>query len=275
MALTKAQIFEAADEIDAGGKTPTMAAVRKMVGGGSYTTINEAMKEWHDRRRSAAAPLRDPVPPAVADRMAELGQNVWAAALEMANGRLASERDALEASRQALEQERAEAVELADQLVAELEEAKARNEALEAQCREAEDGNTLMVRQLAELKERLAAAEARTEAMRPEIDRAHAAADKARAELADAQRELLQLQEQRKRAALQANAEAQRLTTCQAERDAAKREADRASAEREKSLATLAQAREEVAGLKGRVDGLEKALASFNAAGTSGNGERS
>jgi hypothetical protein len=41
-------------------------------------------------------PLREPAPQAVADRLAELGADVWAVALDLANARLAVEREALE-----------------------------------------------------------------------------------------------------------------------------------------------------------------------------------
>ena len=45
MAITKDQIFQAADQLTVAGESATMAAVRKLLGGGSYTTINEALKE--------------------------------------------------------------------------------------------------------------------------------------------------------------------------------------------------------------------------------------
>ena len=50
MAITREQIWNAADEIDAAGQNPTLAAVRKAVGGGSFTTIQDAMTEWKARR---------------------------------------------------------------------------------------------------------------------------------------------------------------------------------------------------------------------------------
>ena len=43
MAVTREQIFAVADELDAAGQKPTLAAVRKALGGGSFTTISEAM----------------------------------------------------------------------------------------------------------------------------------------------------------------------------------------------------------------------------------------
>ena len=46
MAITKKSIFDAADALDAGGQRPTLVAIRKAVGGGTFTTISEVMKEW-------------------------------------------------------------------------------------------------------------------------------------------------------------------------------------------------------------------------------------
>ena len=124
MAISKDQIFAAADELDAAGQSPTLAAVRKALGGGSFTTISEGMTDWKARKAAKETPLREPAPPAVAERLAELGAELWAAALELANGRLAAEREALETLRIQLEAEKVEAAELADQVTAELEVAK-------------------------------------------------------------------------------------------------------------------------------------------------------
>lgn len=124
MAITRDQIFAVADEIDAAGQNATLAAVRKALGGGSFTTISDGMTEWKARKASRETPLREPAPSAVADRLAELGSEIWTSALELANGRLVTEREALEAARLHLEADKAEAAELADQVTAELEVAK-------------------------------------------------------------------------------------------------------------------------------------------------------
>ena len=68
MAITKQDILAAADALDAEGAKPTLAAVRKKLGGGSFSTISEAMKEWKANHASAAAPLREPAPAAVVER---------------------------------------------------------------------------------------------------------------------------------------------------------------------------------------------------------------
>ena len=47
MAISTAEIHAAADALAAQGKRPTLAAVRAALGGGSFSTIGEALKTWH------------------------------------------------------------------------------------------------------------------------------------------------------------------------------------------------------------------------------------
>ena len=124
MAITKEQIFSVAGEIVAAGGTATLAAVRKAVGGGSYTTISEALKEWRASAVPVPAVLREPAPQVLSDRLADVINETWSMALEMANDRLKTERDALALVRADLEAARLEAADLADQLSADLEAAQ-------------------------------------------------------------------------------------------------------------------------------------------------------
>lgn len=187
MAISKEQIFAVADELDAAGQNPTLANVRKQLGSGSFTTISEAMNEWRARKASQAAPIREPAPQAITDKLAELGGDLWAVALEMANNRLAAEREALEAVRQETEAARQEAAELADQLTGELDEAKARIAALEAVEAAAKGEADELRGKLAATSERAATAEARAGELRTELDHAHQEARQARAERDKAQ----------------------------------------------------------------------------------------
>ena len=124
MAITNADIHAVADRIVSEGATPTLASVRAALGGGSFTTISEGMKAWKAAQQAAPAPMREAAPQAVSERMAELASEVWGIAQTMANERLASEREVLEAMRREFEQAQAEAAELADTLAAELDEAR-------------------------------------------------------------------------------------------------------------------------------------------------------
>lgn len=124
MAITLDQILAVADDLDARGVNPTLAAVRKALGAGSFTTISEAMSVWRAQKSSRAGAPAEPIPDAVESSLAELGRGVWAAAQAQANARLTSEREELEQARAQADTERAEAVALADSLALELDQAR-------------------------------------------------------------------------------------------------------------------------------------------------------
>jgi chromosome segregation ATPase len=141
MALTKDQIFKAADELAAGGQPPTLAKVRAALGGGSFTTISEVMTEWkaHQAAKTTPATLE----------------------LTMANARLAGEREALEAARAETDAARREAAELADQVAGELETVKTRCAELSQMVETSKAEAQASRAELASVAERAAIAEAR------------------------------------------------------------------------------------------------------------------
>ena len=161
MAITKDQIVAAADALDAAGQNPTLAAVRKALGGGSFTTISDGMVEWKARKAAKETPVREPAPPTIQERLGSLGAELWAEAVSLATARLAGEREALETARAQLEAASLEAAELADQVAAELEDTKtqlaASQAAEQAACAEADT----LRQAVAEAQIRAATAEAR------------------------------------------------------------------------------------------------------------------
>lgn len=122
---TKEAIWAAADELEAAGEKPTQANIRRKLGGGSFTTISEAMNERRKQREDAQATRREPAPERVTEAAKEFAVIVWDAAQDVVNGRLAAEREALEKARQDFEAEQQQAAEFADQLSADLEVATA------------------------------------------------------------------------------------------------------------------------------------------------------
>jgi chromosome segregation ATPase len=137
MATTKEQVWETADAITAEGGRPTLANVRERLGGGSYTDISQHMQTWRARQQAIATPTREPAPAAITERLKEVATDLWAVALEMANSRLQAEREALEQAMQKTEQTRQEAIDLADQIAAELDIARAEIERQAQQYAEA------------------------------------------------------------------------------------------------------------------------------------------
>ena len=124
MTSTTTRIFEIADELDAAGHNPTLASVRKALGGGSYTTISGAMAEWRANKAAKETPVKEAAPQAITELLEQLGAEIWAQSLQLCHARLSAERGALEKDRQEINAQRKEAADLADQLSSELEAAK-------------------------------------------------------------------------------------------------------------------------------------------------------
>ena len=120
-AITREAIWEAADELEAAGARPTLAAVRKKLGGGSFTTISDAMTVWKERQRQRAQPVAEPLPGELASSVNSLAAEIWAAARGAAERALAGERERLAAEQAEVRAQAAEAVELADGLAVEIE----------------------------------------------------------------------------------------------------------------------------------------------------------
>jgi len=163
MAITTQDIHRVADGIVQAGGTPTLAAVRRALGGGSFTTISEAMQDWRSSRNTPA-PLQEPAPEAISARLGDMAGEMWGTALKMANSRLQAEREALERARQETEQARREAEEVADQVGAELDQAR-------ADLSEARAEAMRLASELAEARRRADTAQAALDESRRQCDR--------------------------------------------------------------------------------------------------------
>jgi hypothetical protein len=125
MGISKSDIWNAAAALNAEGIKPTLNNVRKRIGAGSFTTISDAMTEWHAKQQAGAVEQRDPPPAAVAERMTDATADLWALALEAAQARLAAERERMEVERAGLQARYDEAAELAGAMSTELEQLQA------------------------------------------------------------------------------------------------------------------------------------------------------
>jgi chromosome segregation ATPase len=102
--VTKETIFQAAQELDDEGRSVTVTTVRDKLGKGSYTTITDALKEWHadqEKKQTSDAP---PTP----EVLTRLTDRLWAEAWKIAYKAVESEREALARARTQLDQERKE-----------------------------------------------------------------------------------------------------------------------------------------------------------------------
>lgn len=110
MALTIEQIHSTADQLQEQGIKPTLAEVRKALGGGSFTTISDAMQSWKREQKEEQELQQVELPSSVAERLQTLGADMWQTAIDIANDRLVKEREALEIIKTKAQAEAKEAV---------------------------------------------------------------------------------------------------------------------------------------------------------------------
>jgi DNA repair exonuclease SbcCD ATPase subunit len=263
MAITTPDIHAAADKIAAQGTTPTLAAVRSALGGGSFTTISEAMKEWKASQQASATPIREPAPAAIADRMAVAASETWAIALEMANDRMRSEREALDLARGEMEKAQAEAAELADQLAADLEGAQATIEqqrqtlaSAETQAGQQAAKSAALVQQLAQQTDAAHSAAAALAEARARIEQLSGMFDQERTE-----RIAGHAQERTERVAAQnrASAAEQSAAVLAARLEGAERAREQAQASAVEAEKLASAAEQSAAVLAARLEGAERA----------------
>lgn len=96
MAITTQQIHATADELQEKGVSPTLSEVRKALGGGSFTTISDAMKSWRQDYKEEQELKQVELPSGINERLQTLGADIWQTAIDIAHDRLAKEREALE-----------------------------------------------------------------------------------------------------------------------------------------------------------------------------------
>jgi hypothetical protein len=166
MAITQDDVFQAASKLDANGQTPTLAAVRKAIGGGSYSTISEYMALWRDHQSTLETPTPVQIPPAISDKTTELAANIWATAVTLANTKLATERETMIVAEDQLRNQLKDAIATADELTVEIDQ-------LQAQITTLKSTEATAQAQLAAANERAVIAEARTDELRRELDYAH------------------------------------------------------------------------------------------------------
>ena len=111
MALTIQQVHNTADQLQGQGIKPTLAEVRKALGGGSFTTISDAMQSWKREQKEEQELQQVELPSSVAERLQTLGADMWQTAIDIANDRLVKEREALEIIKTKAQAETAEAKE--------------------------------------------------------------------------------------------------------------------------------------------------------------------
>lgn len=91
MSITKEQIYAVADMLNQEGIKPTLAAVRRRLGSGSFTTISEAVNEWKLMQLAAIESQPEVLPEIFKEHLYRFGTTLWTEALNTANRRFAQE----------------------------------------------------------------------------------------------------------------------------------------------------------------------------------------
>lgn len=185
------KIHAAADAIVVDGKKPTLAAIRAAIGGGSYTTISEALKIWPGRH--AAIAEADTTPEPVTRAGVEQAASLWKQAKSQADEKLKTERAALDEARAELEQETAEAAALADALSTENEVLKALIEQLKSVTAKQQQELATVTTKATAAEAALAECRARAGQLEKQLEREEKKSDEAREIAAKAREEAAEL----------------------------------------------------------------------------------
>lgn len=113
--VTQEAVFAEADALVASGEEPSIIAVQARIGGGSYSTVKRLLDAWKVERASPAP--RVAVPETVLAQSAGFAQQLWAAALAIADQQATQLRGELERELQGTRAQLAEA----EQIIARLE----------------------------------------------------------------------------------------------------------------------------------------------------------
>lgn len=191
MAINIQQIHAIADQLQDQGIKPTLAEVRKALGGGSFTTISEAMKSWRQDNREEEQLRQVDLPSGINERLQSLGADVWQTAINMANDRLVKEREALDAIKvkaQAETDEAQEAVKTLESeqsdLLGQLDEVTATAESAATKLEKAEAERDTFKKTLDATQHQLELERIKADTAQTQLAEVRSALDKASADLA-------------------------------------------------------------------------------------------
>lgn len=148
MAITVEQIHAKASELHAQGIKPTQTNVRNALGGGSFSTISEALRTWRAEQDTNAQLAEVVIPDEVMERTELLTAQIWDIAQKIANDRLTAKHEALDHAKALaqteldemtavvtmLEQEQAELLKQVEVLEANAKELQAQNDELQTKA---------------------------------------------------------------------------------------------------------------------------------------------
>lgn len=175
--ISEQQVIEAAEQLAQSGQAVTVAAVREVIGSGSFSTINLYLAKWKESGDKGKAADVPDMPEAVGRAM----RHLWGAAWNEAQNGIKAEREGLEAARREMERERRDMAQEIARLEAEnsaqgdeLAKLKEQLAAETAAKAKAETELNMLRIENARLDERAKAAESRGDELRQELGQLNA-----------------------------------------------------------------------------------------------------
>ncbi|EGE5593846.1 hypothetical protein A6C10_000937 [Salmonella enterica subsp. enterica serovar Adelaide] len=124
MAISKTDVVNACNKLYAEGKNVTLDAVRAITGG-SFSTISPLVKEWKAEQSGVNASLESGIARTdVPEKLTELLNTLWSAALTTASQKMEAERQLLNDYKVELENERHDLIYASDRIACELDDLK-------------------------------------------------------------------------------------------------------------------------------------------------------
>jgi chromosome segregation ATPase len=109
MAITKEQIIDAAEQLQANGVNPTMQAIRNALDGGSFATISPVLREWRDSKKQRATVALD-MPGEAKAALERAGVDLWRIVTALATERLTKVQEEAETAVNGAQADRDEAL---------------------------------------------------------------------------------------------------------------------------------------------------------------------
>lgn len=160
MNITTERIHEVANQLSDKGIKPTLNAVRKELGSGSFTTIGEAMKSWRDAQKAESNFIEVNIPDSLDEKVRTLISSVWKEANQLASDKLNEDRKVLQETRESLEEEASESREAVKILEGEAEQSLEEIEILGNKIEKSDKENRLLAEKINHLSQRIAVLEA-------------------------------------------------------------------------------------------------------------------
>ncbi|EMH6901375.1 DNA-binding protein [Salmonella enterica] len=157
MAISKTDVFDACNMIYCAGQNVTLDAVRAITGG-SFSTISPLVKEWKAEQSGVNASLESGIARTdVPEKLTELLNTLWTAALATASQKLEAERQLLNDYKTELENERHDLIYASDRIACELDDLKFDFKLLDTNYKALQESHNNLERENITLRAELAA----------------------------------------------------------------------------------------------------------------------